>query len=173
MLCTARSWEVTDPRNWPSCCCILAPCYSLVVVPVTGSIFVVSHTANANTHTHKCFIETISNYDNAITCQYCNETLICCVRQGMARNLQYMLHDCLYCVPRSRNQSKQIGWGCSRDRCWERDLGLTRRKWQNMGGNRTMRSFIIFTDKIFFLLKIRKDKMGRHVACTREKRNTY
>jgi hypothetical protein len=42
-----------------------------------------------------------------------------------------------------------------------------------MGGNRTMRSFIIFTDKIFFLLKIRKDKMGRHVACTREKRNTY
>jgi hypothetical protein len=30
-----------------------------------------------------------------------------------------------------------------------------------MGGNHTMRSFIIITHEIFFQLKIRKDKMGR------------
>jgi len=73
---------------------------------VTGSIFVLSHTASK--HTHKCFIETTSNYDSAVTCQYCNEILTC-VRQVMARNLQYVLHDCLYYVPKSRNQGKQIG----------------------------------------------------------------
>jgi hypothetical protein len=119
-----------------------------------------SVTHSKHTHTHKCFIETSFNYCTAITCQYCNETLTC-VRQVTAKNLQYMPHDCLHYVPNSRNKGKQIGWGCSRVRCWWRYLGLTRRKWQKMGGNHTMRSFIISTHEIFFWLKIRKDTMGR------------
>jgi hypothetical protein len=64
---------------------------------------------------------------------------------------------------------KNIGWGCCWVECWGQYLGVRGRKWQEIGGNRTVRGCMIGTACQVLLGWSCKEE----VACVGKKWNAY